>query len=174
MRDILLGGGGALEPGLVDAFAGPPGAGAPAAPEAPPPVERDPPAPFLSVIGFRGIGATLFKSIFEVSQIKAGSYPRREAHIYQKLESDFVGIQYDQYELAVPLENAGSCLRGIVDGIASLGMDGRDDVLTPPVIRFVGQNDAYLSLTRDGPAMYVNIEVRVGVRPRDAAAATGR
>lgn len=69
-----------------------------------------------------------------------------------------VATAYDQYEVAIPLERAGDCLLRFseeVYGSRALWRGFR----TPPLIRFVSHEDAYLSLTHDGPAMYINLEV---------------
>jgi len=157
VNDVLLAGDAPLEPMLVDSFSGPEGIEA-SLPEIPPGIEREGPSAWT--FSFRGFGAAVFKGVFYNTQISTGSFPRRTAYIAQTDEQDFIGIQYDQYELAVPLENAGTCLRGVVDLIE--GLDARDSILTPPLIRFVSESPAYLSHTSDGPAIFINVEVRRG------------
>lgn len=153
VNDVLLAGDAPLEPMFVDSFSGPEGIEA-SLPEIPPGIEREGPSAWT--VSFRGFGAAVFKGVFYNTQISTGSFPRRTAYIAQTDEQDFIGIQYDQYELAVPLENAGTCLRGVVDLIESL--DARDSILTPPLIRFVSESPAYLSHTSDGPAIFINVE----------------
>lgn len=72
---------------------------------------------------------------------------------------------YAQYEVSVPLETAGSCMRLVRDriygrqrlseGFRNLGL-----------VRFVSGEEFYLSNTHGGPRMYINIEVGRGFQRR--------
>lgn len=65
---------------------------------------------------------------------------------------------YDQYEVSIPLERAGTCLQEVgaeIYGPAKLYEGFR----TPGLIRFVNGEEFYLSPTHGGPRMYINIEV---------------
>ncbi|KAK9908861.1 hypothetical protein WJX75_003902 [Coccomyxa subellipsoidea] len=57
---------------------------------------------------------------------------------------------YDQYEVSVPLETAGDCLKKAKDLAGGFAV--------PPLIRFVNGEEAYLSNTNGGPRMFFNIE----------------
>lgn len=63
---------------------------------------------------------------------------------------------YDQYEFSVTLEDIGNCIDEIADIMYS------EDLLlgfpVPPLIRFVGQEEAYLSNTNGAPRIFFNIE----------------
>lgn len=63
---------------------------------------------------------------------------------------------YNQLEVAIPLEIAGDCLKGL-----NPQMYGPDNLWegfrTPALIRFVTGEDFYISATNGGPRMYVNI-----------------
>jgi hypothetical protein len=64
---------------------------------------------------------------------------------------------YDQYEVSVPLEVAGTCLETVtaaVYGADKLWQGFR----TPALVRFISGEDFYLSPTHGGPRMYVNME----------------
>ncbi len=110
--------------------------------------------PSAATVGMRGFGARLVETTFERSFLKSGVYPRKTGYLSSRRLGAVLG--YDQYEYAIPLETAGSCLAGIVEMVNTNGW-GRS-ILTPPLIRFVSENDAYLSLTNGGARMYINIE----------------
>ena len=64
---------------------------------------------------------------------------------------------YDQYEVAVPFEKAGTCMKGLISeiyGPKNLYAGFR----TPALVRFISGEDFYLSPSNGGPVMYVNIE----------------
>jgi len=62
---------------------------------------------------------------------------------------------FDQAELAVPLANAGECLRGFLDSIS----EQRQKYWRSPIlIRFLNAESALLSPAHARPSMYVNIE----------------
>ena len=64
---------------------------------------------------------------------------------------------YDQYEVAIPFEKAGTCIKGLtgeIYGPRQLNVGFR----TPALMRFVSGEDFYLSPSNGGPVMYVNIE----------------
>ena len=144
---------------LVDAFARTSDAGGVGAagssawiPEHPPYASM--PAPMFT-FQLRGFAGRLNRRLFEETQFPPGFFRRRMAYPALKPETPNP-ISYDQYEVSVPLENAGDCLAGLVALVASI--DGGDKILTPPLIRFVAESDAYLSTTSGGPKMYVNME----------------
>jgi len=64
---------------------------------------------------------------------------------------------YDQYEAAIPFARAGTCLTAL----AAL-LNGPDAARlgfrTSPLVRFVGADDAYISMTQGTPTMFVNLE----------------
>lgn len=65
---------------------------------------------------------------------------------------------YDQYEVSIPLDRAGTCLEEVgaeIYGPAKL----YEGLRTPGLIRFVNGEEYYLSTTNGGPRMYINIEV---------------
>ena len=62
---------------------------------------------------------------------------------------------FDQAEFAVPLANAGECLRGFLDSIS----EQRQKYWRSPIlIRFLNAESALLSPAHARPSMYVNIE----------------
>ena len=62
---------------------------------------------------------------------------------------------FDQAEIAVPLTNAGECLRGFVNSISE---SRRKYWRSPALIRFLNAESALLSPAHKRPSMYVNIE----------------
>ncbi|EFN59179.1 hypothetical protein CHLNCDRAFT_138071 [Chlorella variabilis] len=106
------------------------------------------------------------------NKVAAGTFESRKAFLSMaesetQVTSTFA--PYDQYEVAVPISRAGSCLMEVgkeVYGDAKLW----DGARTPFLVRFVTEEDFYLSPTTDGPAMYVNMEdyvSRSSGRPND-------
>jgi FAD/FMN-containing dehydrogenase len=89
-----------------------------------------------------------------------GVYARTDAYLSMTeaaSRTSSSGTPYDQYEFAVPLEIAASCLRRV--GSRIYGPDALyRGFRTPGLIRFVSQEDGYLSLSGSGPVMYVNLE----------------
>jgi hypothetical protein len=64
---------------------------------------------------------------------------------------------YDQYEFAIPLPLAATCVQGLFDLMA------RDDQLrgnfrVPILIRYVEEEPGLLSLTRGGPRLFINMD----------------
>ena len=71
------------------------------------------------------------------------------------LHSGFSG--YDQYEVSFPLESFADCLEKV--GAEVYGSQRLwEGFVTPMLIRFVREEDAYLSNTNGGPRAYVNLE----------------
>jgi FAD/FMN-containing dehydrogenase len=69
---------------------------------------------------------------------------------------------YDQYEVAVPFEKAGTCLQGLtkeIYGPKNLYAGFR----TPALIRFIPGEEFYLSPSNGYPVMYVNIEDHLSI-----------
>lgn len=66
---------------------------------------------------------------------------------------------YIQMEVAVPLAQAGTCLKKLSDTVYG-GLFNRvsDGFRNPALIRFVSGEPYYLSPTHGGPRMYLNIE----------------
>ena len=64
---------------------------------------------------------------------------------------------YDQFEVAIPIDKAGDCLKGVVEeiyGPKNLFTGFR----TPGLIRFIPGEEFYLSPSNGHPVMYINIE----------------
>jgi FAD/FMN-containing dehydrogenase len=73
---------------------------------------------------------------------------------------------YDQFEVAVPFEQAGDCLLGLNDIVYGDNNGGRnisEGFRTPALIRFVGKEPFYLSPSNGYPVMYVNIEDHLSI-----------
>eukprot|EP00217_Crustomastix_stigmatica_P001084 CAMPEP_0183819348 /NCGR_PEP_ID=MMETSP0803_2-20130417/63932_1 /TAXON_ID=195967 /ORGANISM="Crustomastix stigmata, Strain CCMP3273" /LENGTH=107 /DNA_ID=CAMNT_0026064235 /DNA_START=8 /DNA_END=328 /DNA_ORIENTATION=- len=64
---------------------------------------------------------------------------------------------YDQYEVAIPLEKAGSCFNEVSDLLYGREAAWRG-FRTPALVRFVGEEDGYLSPTLGAPRLYINYE----------------
>ena len=64
---------------------------------------------------------------------------------------------YDQYEVSFPLESIADCLAAVGSEIYG-DEDLWEGFVTPMLIRFVAEEDAYLSNTHGGPRVYVNLE----------------
>ena len=62
---------------------------------------------------------------------------------------------FDQSELAIPLTNAGECLRGFIE---SMTEKRRKYWRSPVLIRFLNAESALLSPAHNQPSMYVNME----------------
>lgn len=74
-------------------------------------------------------------------------------------------VPYDQYETAMPLASMADCMAGLLDVVYGPGAwddNGGNNTdrgfRTAPLLRFIGQEDGLLSLTHDGPRMYLNME----------------
>jgi hypothetical protein len=111
--------------------------------------------------------ADLFNSTFDAvmrtiqgSNMPPGVWASRSAYPSQACPQSVTladSNAYDQYEAAIPFEKAGTCLTALVDllngpQLARLGFR------TTPLVRFVGADDAYISMTAGGPRMFVNLE----------------
>ena len=73
-------------------------------------------------------------------------------------------------QVVIPIDRAGSCLMEV--GKEVYGRDKLwEGARTPFLVRFVTEEDLYLSPTTDGPAMYINLEVWRHKGPAAAAAA---
>ncbi|GMH44322.1 hypothetical protein BSKO_12256 [Bryopsis sp. KO-2023] len=89
-----------------------------------------------------------------------GVYQSRKAYLTMSEEqtrwhSGFTG--YDQYEVSVPIDIFADCLEMMGDEI--YGRDALwDGFRTPVLVRFVSEEDAYLSNTNGGPRVYFNME----------------
>jgi hypothetical protein len=64
---------------------------------------------------------------------------------------------YDQYEFAVPLDHAETCLRSFFD-IFNHDAHLRDAFRQPITLRFVREESALLSYTRGGPRLFINMD----------------
>lgn len=97
-----------------------------------------------------------------------GVFHSREAYLSMseqqtRFHSGWTG--YDQYEVSVPLEYFADCLQMIgeeVYGDSNLW----DGFRTPVLIRFVAEEDGYLSNTNGGPRAYFNMEDYVSYNTR--------
>ncbi|KAK9823265.1 hypothetical protein WJX72_001448 [[Myrmecia] bisecta] len=93
------------------------------------------------------------------SLVAPGTYAARDAYLSV---SDLGSRQmstfdpYDQYELSVPLSQAGDCLKLVVQAAAAPALGAAFRV--PALIRFVNREDAYLSNAHGEPRMFVNVE----------------
>ncbi|RMZ54692.1 hypothetical protein APUTEX25_003070 [Auxenochlorella protothecoides] len=104
-------------------------------------------------------GWTRFYTIATQNYVRPGTFERRKAFLSQ---TEFTTASasfapYDQYEVSIPLERAGTCLQEVgaeIYGPAKLYEGFR----TPGLIRFVNGEEFYLSPTHGGPRMYINIE----------------
>ena len=95
--------------------------------------------------------------------VTPGEYAANKAYVTmsEQVNQNQAGSDpYDQYEAAVPLEIAGDCLLGLNDLVYGAGANStvREGFRTPPLIRFVGAEDFYLSPSYGTPVMYVNLE----------------
>ncbi|KAK9838533.1 hypothetical protein WJX81_005953 [Elliptochloris bilobata] len=63
---------------------------------------------------------------------------------------------YDQYEVSVPLQSVGACLKQVAATVAAQDLAG--GFVVPPLLRFVSAEGAYLSNAHGGPRMFFNIE----------------
>lgn len=72
------------------------------------------------------------------------------------------GVKYHQWELAVPLANAARCHAAVMKAMDDPAVDLRralgDSNLSGFTIRFLGQEDAYLAMSHDGPKMFVGLD----------------
>ena len=96
--------------------------------------------------------------------LKNGVYSARNAYLSmtEELKEELVDkYSYDQYEFAIPLETAGDCMQGLSRLIYLPWYSLRDGFWTSALIRFVAADEAYLSHTHGGPALLINLEVRV-------------
>ena len=64
---------------------------------------------------------------------------------------------YDQYEAAIPFARAGSCLTAVAE-LLNGPAAARFGFRTSPLVRFVGADDAYISMTQGTPTMFLNLE----------------
>ncbi|PSC73742.1 L-gulonolactone oxidase [Micractinium conductrix] len=94
------------------------------------------------------------------THIRNGTFPSRQAYISMAAgETAFTSTfaPYEQLEVAIPLERAGSCLMEVgneVYGPQRLWEGFR----VPSLTRFTTQEDYYLSPATDGPLMWINME----------------
>ncbi|KDD75423.1 hypothetical protein H632_c692p2 [Helicosporidium sp. ATCC 50920] len=91
--------------------------------------------------------------------VQSGTYDRKNAFISQ---SEFTTrnnnfAAYDQYEVAIPLSKAGTCLQGLSHKMY------KEEALwkgfrSQPLIRFLSSEDLYLSPANGRPTMFINLE----------------
>eukprot|EP00884_Botryococcus_braunii_P005954 jgi/Botrbrau1/1535/Bobra.0107s0023.1 len=106
--------------------------------------------------------APIYQSLVS-TQTTSGVFSARRSYLAQSSIGSRIFADwnaYDQYEAAVPLENAADCLDKV--GKKLYG----DDHLAygfraPSLVRFVNSEKAYLSPTNGGARMYVNMEDHV-------------
>ncbi|PSC73887.1 L-gulonolactone oxidase [Micractinium conductrix] len=103
-------------------------------------------------------------STFYLSQVRPklsnGTFESRRAFLSMsdsETAATATFLPYEQFEAAVPLERAGSCLMEVGNEIF-----GRDRLWegfrTPVLTRFTTEEDFYLSPATDGPMMWLNME----------------
>ncbi|KAK9796688.1 hypothetical protein WJX73_000471 [Symbiochloris irregularis] len=104
---------------------------------------------------------TIYKS-FITSFFPNGTYTQREGIL---AETDFVNKQttgtdpYDQYEVVIPLSQAYECLTKVSDAMYATGdANLTSGFVVPPLIRFLGAEDAYLSMSNGEPHIFFNLE----------------
>lgn len=88
-----------------------------------------------------------------------GTYSARQAYLSQTefTTASATFAPYDQYEVAIPISRAGSCLREVSETI--YGPDALwEGFRTPALIRFISAEEFYLAPTNGEPHMYVNLE----------------
>ena len=78
-----------------------------------------------------------------------------------------LGYKYDQYEISVPFANMGDCFDGL-RGLLRRNVLMSQSFYSPALIRFVSQEDGFLSQTEDGPRLYINIEDYLFYERREA------
>merc|ERR1712176_1303871 len=104
----------------------------------------DKPTPIASQPYVSNIFLLPIVDIWTAEVFSQGVMSRREAQLVQSFESipwaqeALYLLAYDQYEIAVPLENAGTCLESFVRLIE----ERKINLFTPPLIRFLAANDA--------------------------------
>ncbi|KAK9908511.1 hypothetical protein WJX75_008992 [Coccomyxa subellipsoidea] len=93
-----------------------------------------------------------------VPLVAPGIYSARKSYLTQSdLSSAFMSDldPYDQYEVSVTMDKAGTCLARANELWKSGAAEG---FRVPPLIRFVSGETPYLSNTNGGPRMFVNLE----------------
>ncbi|KAK9839103.1 hypothetical protein WJX74_009638 [Apatococcus lobatus] len=94
--------------------------------------------------------------------VAPGVFMDRQAYLSQT-DSQSKQMQnmdpYDQYEVSVPLNIAGDCLQMVVNEASSKNLG--DGFRVPVLIRFIGDEQAYLANAHGGPRMFVNMEDHV-------------
>jgi hypothetical protein len=76
-------------------------------------------------------------------------------------EQQAINDPYDQFEAAIPMDIAGDCLLGLNDLV--YGKNLSTGFRTPALIRFVSEEDFYLSPSHGHPVMYINIEDHLSI-----------
>lgn len=64
---------------------------------------------------------------------------------------------YVQYEFSIAIEDMQTCFAKLVE-LMDWGLEVRRELRLAPLIRFVKQNNAYLSTTLGGPRMSINFD----------------
>lgn len=67
-------------------------------------------------------------------------------------------MPYNQLEVAVPLAAAGTCLRALSAALYNDSAPLWQGFRTPLFVRFVSEEDFYISTTAGGPRMFLNLE----------------
>jgi FAD/FMN-containing dehydrogenase len=92
--------------------------------------------------------------------VRPGVYPRRRAFLSMTEAGSLLtgsSYPYDQYEVSIPIEIAGTCLKEVgaeIYGPQELWRGFRTQCLT----RFISGEEFYISNTNGGPRMYINME----------------
>lgn len=117
------------------------------------------------------VGATFWSNAMKrylQGNVEEGIFNSRSAYLSMteeqtRFHSGWTG--YDQYEVSVPIDIFADCMAMIGEK-----MYGADELWegfrTPILIRFVGEEDAYLSNTNGGPRAYFNMEDYVSYNSR--------
>eukprot|EP01023_Acetabularia_acetabulum_P065410 TRINITY_DN8655_c0_g1_i3.p1 TRINITY_DN8655_c0_g1~~TRINITY_DN8655_c0_g1_i3.p1 ORF type:complete len:582 (+),score=94.72 TRINITY_DN8655_c0_g1_i3:131-1876(+) len=93
-------------------------------------------------------------------QLNSGTFASRKAYLSMSEGGNTYHAEwndYEQYEVSIPLESSAECLEGLVKELYG-PRRLYEGFRSPALVRFVGEEDAYISNTNGGPRMYVNIE----------------
>lgn len=109
------------------------------------------------------IGASFWSNAMKKylqDNVEEGTFESRKAYLSMteeqtRFHSGWTG--YDQYEVSVPMDTFSDCMEMIGDEM--YGSDALwEGFRTPILIRFVAEEEAYLSNTHGGPRAYFNME----------------
>ncbi|CAG9460808.1 unnamed protein product [Pedinophyceae sp. YPF-701] len=92
--------------------------------------------------------------------VYSGTFERRKSYLTMSeiaTRAHSTAAVYDQYEVFIPLDVAGDCLRGLTRQLYGSAQLSRG-FTTPMLVRFNAGSDVYLSPTNGGPRMSINLE----------------